>query len=101
MSKVDFTQQWLDSLVVINGKKYLSVTDFARLAGRTTNTVHLLCTRGNAFRKLVSVKMGNNRFIDADELFAFPFVARGRYGPQHPKKINENGELVDFEGGVL
>jgi hypothetical protein len=91
----------MESLITFNGKKYLSVADFARLSGRTTNTIHILCTRGNGFRKLVSVKLGSNRFVEADELFAFPFVARGRYGPQHPKRINDYGELVDFTDGVL
>jgi len=64
----------------INGKEYLSTSQFAAACGRGAKTINHLILYGNKIRKLESILQFGSRLVPIEELTNFPFTGRGRYG---------------------
>jgi hypothetical protein len=80
----------------INGKDYWTVRQFAKLTNREEHSIRYLIIKGNRIRQLKSLTVGGKPFIEADELFNFPFVTTGR-----PNPLGINIERYTLEMGKL
>lgn len=69
---------WKDLAVEINGKKYLTVKDFAVVINRSEGTVRRLMSAGNRLRKIKFIHLAGKPFILASEVFNYPFTLSGR-----------------------
>jgi len=71
----------LDNKVIydIDGIKYLSANDFAKLLDRSRQSVDHLIRTGNRIRKLKVFRDGkNNIFVPLSEVTEFPFTLQGQ-----------------------
>jgi hypothetical protein len=64
--------------VTVEGKRYYTMNQFAHIVNRGLPYVSKLITRGNAVRKLKSIKIENKPLIPIEEANDFPFVPRGK-----------------------
>ena len=76
--------------VCIDGKEYWDSQQFANLTQRKQGSIRMLWNKGNRIRKLKGMSLNNRVYIEAEELFNFPFVILGR-----------PFEQGDFEEGTL
>lgn len=60
-----------------DGKDYLLINAFCRLTGRTRSGIMTLLNKGNRIRKLKCIRLARYIFIEANELFNFPFIGKG------------------------
>jgi hypothetical protein len=67
--------------LLINGKEYWSVRQFAKLTGREEASIRYLITHGNKIRCLKSEHFEGRPFINAEELFEYLFVPPGKPSP--------------------
>lgn len=72
---------------LIDGKKYLTTSEFAALAGVSVKTVNHYILYGNKVRKLQSISKWGIRFIPIEELDEFPITGTGRYGWRNQKTV--------------
>lgn len=74
----------LDNKIVydIDGIKYLTANDFAKLLERSRQSVDILIRKGNRIRRLKSYHNNkNNIYVPLSEVTEFPFTMQG----QNPK----------------
>jgi len=64
--------------VNLDGKDYWSIPQFSALTGRSEYTLRQLITKGNRIRKMRATRFNGRVFVEAEELFEFPFVVAGR-----------------------
>jgi hypothetical protein len=86
--------------VNINGKDYWTVGDFAELSQRSDRVIRNLVKHGNRIRKLLAMSIHDRVYIEAEELFNFPFTTGGQpagMGDYVEKFYIENGELLRKE----
>lgn len=81
---------------LIDGKEYYSVNVFAEIIQRTAHAVYELVRKGNAYRKLKSLKIEERVYIPASELAEFPFITGGRGGWLRPYHYDEEGKIRSF-----
>ena len=62
----------------INGKDFWTLRQFSYFTERSDSAIRYLYRTGNRVRKLQVSYFGGTPFIPVEELFDFPFVARGR-----------------------
>lgn len=90
-----------EKTILVEGREYFFVDQFARLTDKKDATIRLLITKGNRIRKLKSINFGGKPLILASELFDFPFVTKGHpsytMGDFAEKFYVENGELIKSE----
>ena len=70
--------------IQIDGKEYLTTSQFGALSGRSAKTINHLMLYGNRARKMKSVLRLGARLVPVEELKDFPFTGRGRYGWRDP-----------------
>ena len=80
----------MDNTVEINGQEYYSVAVFAELTDRSEQSIRLLIHKGNRFRQLEALKLGEQLFVKQEELVDFPFSCAGR--SKMVIRYNEFGE---------
>jgi hypothetical protein len=81
----------------IDGKEYWSVKQFAELTDRSEGSIRQLIDTGNRNRKLRADRIASKPFIEAQELFDFPFLSNGRPSPlgtMSEKYILKDGDLT-------
>jgi hypothetical protein len=86
--------------VNIEGKDFWTVADFAELTQRNHRIIRKLASVGNRLRKLKSLSLHERVYIEADELFNFPFTTGGPpadMGDFVEKFYMEDGELQRAE----
>lgn len=81
--------------IIINDKEYYTVSQFASLIGRTTQTVYRLIKAGNAIRKLKCDYVLGKPVIPVSEYEEFPFCEPGPYGVYNVFKF---GKMEDKNG---
>lgn len=84
----------------IEGEQYWTVKQFSNLTGREEGTIRLLITKGNQLRRLKADYFGGKPFIQASEIFDFPFKVTGRSSPLGiciEKYIMKGNRLVMIE----
>lgn len=69
--------------VQVDGKEYLTTSQFGAVCGRSAKTINHLILYGNKVRKMKSILQFGVRLIPIEELDEFPFTSKGRYGWQH------------------
>lgn len=62
----------------INGVDYFTLKQFSYLTNRGDASIKQLIRFGNRIRKLRVLKIDNKTYIEAKELFEFPFIIIGR-----------------------
>lgn len=60
-------------MTIIEGKEYLTVTEFAKAVNKDRTYIYHLTTVGNAVRILKSIKVGSAVLIPMSEIDDFPF----------------------------
>ena len=68
----------LDNIIEVNGAKYYDIQTFADLTKRSAQSIRLLVGKGNRFRKIDHLKLGQMLLINDYELSNFPFACAGR-----------------------
>lgn len=83
----------------INGRKYWTIKQFARLTRREPSSIRMLVSKGNKIRKLKADVFFDKPFVYAEELFEFPFSMPGKGFGSIPifKFKMEEGELKMIE----
>lgn len=82
---------------MIDGDIYYSKLDFATIIGKYPSAVSKLIHKGNKFRKLKAIRIGNNVYIKASELTDFPHCPTGKAGQgEHPTPY-----YYDKEGNII
>lgn len=61
---------------LINGERYYTVKQFAKLVNRETSQIYMLFNQGNKIRQLRGIRVGNKPMILAEEVEDFPFDIR-------------------------
>ena len=64
-------------IVVINGKEYIHISEFAELIRHSVQSVRYLCERGGR-RPLRYIRDGSRILIEVRELTEYPFLSGGR-----------------------
>ena len=87
----------------INGKEYWTLKQFSYLTNRGEASITQLIKFGNRIRKLKVFKVDNKTFIEARELFEFPFIIIGRPSQDAGTiieifSVNSSNELSRTEG---
>ena len=86
--------------VNIDGVDYWTVEDFSALTQRSDRVIRILAIGGNRLRVLKSKRISSRVYIEASELFEFPFTQNGRpsdMGDFIEKFYVEDGELLRAE----
>jgi hypothetical protein len=86
--------------IQINKKEYWTVKQFSLLTEKSISAIRVLMHKGNRIRKLKYMSIGGKPFIEAEELFNYPFVVKGRpaeVGSYIEKFYLENDELIKNE----
>ena len=85
--------------IQVDGKEYLTCTQFGALSGRSAKTINHLILYGNRARKLKSILRLGSRLIPVEELKEFPFTGRGRYGWRDQKTADgiSTGQLPGID----
>lgn len=86
--------------VNIDGKDFWTVADFATLTQRSHRVIRNLASAGNRLRKLKTLYLHERVYIEASELFEFPFTTGGppaEMGDFIEKFYIEDGELLRME----
>lgn len=69
----------------------------AALTNRTTQTIYWLCNKGNAIRKMKSVKLLDRILIPLEELTDFPFTSSGKNSAENAYHYDANGKVIEDE----
>lgn len=64
--------------LVINGKKVVTIKQFAAVTNRSTESVRQLISKGNRIRKIKVVHFGDKPYIPFSEIENYPFTVSGR-----------------------
>lgn len=87
-----------EETVNINGTEYWTIRQFCYLTERGEPSIVQLINEGNKIRKLKVLKVEKKTFIEAKELFDFPFVGMGRPSvmgiPIEKFKLDGNNDLI-------
>lgn len=86
--------------VNIDGTEFWTVEDFSALTQRSDRVIRILANGGNRLRVLKAKRVYGRVFIEANELFDYPFTANGRpsdKGDFIEKFYLEEGELLRSE----
>ena len=91
-----------ENSININGKDYWTLKQFSYLTHRGEASITQLVKYGNRIRKLKVLKVDNKTYIEADELFEFPFIVIGRPSQDagtiiEKFLINKSNELIRTE----
>lgn len=86
----------------INGIDYWTLKQFSYLTNRGDASIKQLIRFGNRIRKLKILKIDNKTYIEAKELFEFPFIIIGRPSSEagaiiEKFKVNKSNELIRTE----
>lgn len=80
--------------MMVNGREYLTVEQFAMITGKTPGHILRLVLYGNRIRKMRNSKILNKTIIPIDELGDFPFIRRGRGEITEVYHYDKEGEKV-------
>ena len=78
-----------------DGEEYVTVVDFAKATGKTTQAIRYLCAPGNTIRALKHIIDNGKTYIAKAELWSYPFVKGGRspaFKNIYHYSLNEKGE---------
>ena len=84
--------------VTIEGKKYWTINQFAKLVGKHRECINNKRFHGNLIRKLKCERIAEKPFIPYEELFDYPWVVRGR---PHSAGIYATKFKPDGKGGLV
>ena len=73
---------------IIDPRSYYTVKKFAKLVGRTEQTIRFLITHGNIIRRLSACNKFGIVMIPVSEYTEFPFVEPGRGGNYHTYNLD-------------
>lgn len=85
-----------EETLTIGGQEYWGAQQFADLTQRNVGSIRVLFTKGNRIRKLKGKNINGRLYINAQELFEFPFVIVGR-----PFEQGDFVEQFYLEGDTL
>ena len=80
---------------IIDKKEYVTVSQMALLTHRSDQTIYSLIKKGNAIRKMESMRIIDRLLIPLSELEDFPFTYTGRNCQQEPYHYNKQGEIQE------
>ena len=81
----------------IGGKKYFTVNQMGALTNKSNQTIYTLVNKGNAIRKMKSIRIADRVLIPINELTEFPFTWAGSHPKDNIYHYNENGIIIDGE----
>lgn len=67
-------------IVTIGEKRYVHISEFAQLIGRSVQAVRHLCLENGGLRRMKHIRDGSRILIEYSELTEYPFVSPGRRG---------------------
>jgi len=88
-------QVYNEKTINIDGTDYWLVTQFSKLTNRSSVSIRALVNRGNRIRKLKAIRINDSVFIEAQELFEYPFVLPGKPAPDEEGICIEQFYLED------
>ena len=83
--------------ITIVDKNYYSVQQMASLTNKKDQTVYALIKRGNAVRKMKSLKVLDRILIPCSELTEFPFTHMGVDAKNNTYHYDKKGKIVESE----
>lgn len=81
--------------IIIDGKKYITVTQFAVLTNRSDQSVYKLIKQGNTIRKLRCLRIAGRVLIPMTEISDFPFTGVGANSVERQYNYIKEGEIID------
>lgn len=77
------------------GIEYLTVKQFASCVNRSEQTIYSLINKGNAVRKMESIKLfGTVVLVPFSEITEFPFTSSGKSSDVYHYKITPEGLIT-------
>lgn len=84
-----------EKTVTINGIEYFSTEQVARLTKRSPASIRHLCIKGNRIRKMKYLNLAKSNWIEATELFDYPFTLVGKNSKNmQAQKFFMNGDKL-------
>lgn len=67
-----------EKTVTIDNVEYFSTKQMGRLTKRSPSSIRHLCIKGNCIRKMKYLQLAGSIWVEAQELFDYPFALRGK-----------------------
>jgi hypothetical protein len=84
--------------IIINGIKYVTVREMSRIINKSDQMLYTLLSRGNAIRKMKSIKIAEKILIPLSELTDFPFTYCGKGNVIY--HYDSEGKIIDTDISV-
>lgn len=81
--------------VKVGNKEYYTVNQLSSIISKSEQTIYHLINKGNAVRKMKSIKIGQTILVPCEELTEFPFTYAGRYSEDSIYHYDAKGRVIE------
>jgi len=81
--------------IVIGKKKYFTIQQMASIINKSDQLIYSLTKKGNAIRRMKSMKIVDRVLIPCTELTEFPFTYAGAKPQDNIYYYNEEGKIIE------